>query len=113
MTDKRIEELRALCSEYERMKSEAETKGLTHEAVAGIADVGIKAMEALPELLDYIQGIEDAKRKIAQELLEQCRKYQMRYSNEHELNNYYKRIAEASVLRIGGMGCFTGGMNND
>lgn len=105
MTDKRIEELRALCSEYERMKSEAETKGLTHEAVAGMADVGIKALEALPELLDYVQKIETAKAQFLQTVIDQNRKYQERYSTVQQMIDHYNNMNNASVLSIGGIEC--------
>lgn len=79
MTEDRISELRALCSEYERKKSIAEAAGLKDKAADIAADgVGRKALEALPELLARIQELEkvveqqqyrlDLKSKIIEEL---------------------------------------------
>jgi len=56
MTEERIDELRALCSEYERKRAIAEAAGLKDKAPDIAADgVGKKALEALPELLDCIE----------------------------------------------------------
>ena len=113
MNNERIAELRLLCAEYERRKSAVELDGLTHEAVAGIADVGIKALQALPELLDYIQKIEDAKAQFLQTILDQNKRYQERYSTVQQMVDQYNNMNNASALRIGGMGCFLGVSGHD
>lgn len=60
MTEERISELRALCSEYERKKAIAEVAGLKDKAADIAADgVGRKALEALPELLARIRELEE------------------------------------------------------
>ena len=104
MTDERIAELHDLCAEYARIKAEAE-EDLTHEAVARIANIGIKALESLPELLDYVQKIESAKAQFLQTVIDQNRKYQERYSTVQQMIDHYNNIKNASVLNIGGIEC--------
>lgn len=56
MTEKRISELRSLCIEYELKKVDCEAAGLKEKAADIAADgVGRRALEALQELLDYIE----------------------------------------------------------
>ena len=104
MTSERIAELRDLFAEYERRKSEAETTGLTHDAVAWIADVGIKALEALPELLNYIQKFEDSKAQFLQTVIDQNRRYHERYSTVQQMIDHYRQI-NTSVFSIGSIEC--------
>ena len=104
MTTERMEELRALCAEYARIKSEAESD-LTHEAVARIANIGMKAFEALPELLDYVQKIESTKAQFLQTILDKNKRYQERYSTVQQMIDHYNNMANASVFSIGKIEC--------
>lgn len=57
MTEERISELRALCAEDEQKKDACEDAGLKAKAADIAADgVGRRALEALPELLDELEG---------------------------------------------------------
>lgn len=56
MTTERIEELRALCAEYEKKKAACEAAGLGDKAKDIAADgVGRRALETLPELLNELE----------------------------------------------------------
>lgn len=102
MTEERIAELRALCAEYARMKSEAE-EDITHEKVARIANVGIKALEAMPELLDYVQKTEAAKAQFLQTVIDQIKRYQERYSTVQQMIDHYNNMNNAPFSSIGGI----------
>ena len=106
MTTERISELRALCAEYEKKKASCEAAGLKDKAADIAADgVGRRALEALPELLDYVQKIETAKVQFLQTVIDQNRRYQERYSVVQQMIDHYKNMNNASFLSIGGIEC--------
>ena len=60
MTEDRIAELRALCAEYEQKNAACEAAGLKTKAADIAADgVGLRALEALPELLDELSSLRE------------------------------------------------------
>lgn len=106
MTDERIVDLRKLVIEYKRIKSLTESTGVTQEAILNITKIGIRALEALPELLDYIQQIEDARAQLLDTIVDQYRTKTSIYNTTQPLNNNVSRNADTSMRFVDGIGCF-------
>lgn len=106
MTDERIAELRKLVIEYKRVESLTESTGVTQEAILNISKIGIQALEALPELLDHIQQIEDARIQLLNVIIDQYKQKITRYDAIQPINNGGNRYANASMRFVDGIGCF-------
>ena len=106
MTDERIAELRKLVNEYKRIESLTESTGVTQDAMLNSAKIGIQALEALPDLLDYIQRIEDARSQLLNAIVDQYRPKKALYNTVQPLSNNISRYADASMRFIDGIGCF-------
>lgn len=106
MTDEKIAELRKLVIEYKRIESLTERTGVSQEVISNIAKLGIQAIEALPELLDYIQQIEDARTQLLDTIIDQYKTKKTLYDPVQPLNNNVSRYADASMRFIDGIGCF-------
>lgn len=100
-----IDDLRAMCTEYDRIKTEAGSN-LTHESVARIATVGMKALEVLPELIDYVQKIESAKAQFMSSIVEQYIKYHCRYSTAQNILNNFNDVKNVPLYNNGEIECF-------
>lgn len=106
MIDERIAELRKLVIEYKRVESLTESTGVTQEAILNISKIGIQALEALPELLDYIQQIEDARTQLLNVIIDQYKQKITHYDATQPINNGVNRYANASMQYVNGIGCF-------
>lgn len=71
-----------------------------------IANLGIRALKALPELLDYIQQIEDARIQLLNVIIDQYKRKITHYDTIQSINNGVNRYANASMRFADGIGCF-------
>ena len=71
-----------------------------------VANLGIRALKALPELLDYIQQIEDARAQLLNVIIDQYKQKITHYDAIQPINNGVNRYANASMQYVNGIGCF-------
>ena len=79
---------------------------VTQEAILDIANLGIRALKALPELLDYIQQIEDARAQLLNVIIDQYKQKITHYDATQPINNGVNRYANASMSLVDGIGRF-------
>lgn len=95
MTTERIEELRAMCAEYEQKKASCEAAGLGAKA-EDIASDGVwrRALEAMPELLDELE-LERSQAAFCKDYFRASFKEQLKYFRKAKMSEIARdEIAE-------------------